>query len=135
MGGVVAAVAFTSILLFGGNSVFNQSDIEVAGLSVYWEEACLNEVPAINWGYIDPGSSSTVTIFVRNEGNVPVSVTLTTDNWSPSPVAPYITFDAVHQGDQLSPQAVLGVDLTLAVSPKITGISDFRFDIVIIGSA
>jgi hypothetical protein len=131
---VVAAAAFTSILLFGGDTIFNQGRIEAAELCVYWERACINEVPSINWGYVEPGSSNTVTIFVRNEGAAPVSVNLATDDWNPTPVASYVTFDADLESYRLSPQSVLEVDLTLAVSPDVAGISDFSFDIVITGS-
>jgi hypothetical protein len=130
----VAAAALTSTLFLGGDSAFNQSRIEAAGLGVYWERECVNEIPAINWGYIDPGSSSVVTIFLRNEGASQMSVSLATENWSPSVAQSYITLDVDFASGQLDQQSVLEVDLTLAVSSNVDGVFDFGFDIVITGS-
>ncbi|MDH5448217.1 MAG: hypothetical protein OEX01_04350, partial [Candidatus Bathyarchaeota archaeon] len=61
----VTAVVLTSGILFGNRTINNQGNVNSIGVGVYWENTCINEVSTINWGYLEPGSSQNITIYIR----------------------------------------------------------------------
>ncbi len=73
------------------------------------------------------------TIYLRNEGNAPITFTLDTENWSPSNASAYITLSWDYASQTVDPGTVVKINLTLAVSSNVTGITNFTFDIVITG--
>jgi len=88
----------------------------------------------IDWGLVEPDSVENVTVYIRNEGNAVVSLSLNTTNWNPSNASDFIMLGWGYSGQAVSPNDVVKVTLYLSVSPSIEGISTFSFDIVIIGS-
>jgi len=129
----VTAVVLTSGILFGNRTINNQGNVNSIGVGVYWENTCINEVSTINWGYLEPGSSQNITIYIRNEGNIPMTLNMTTDNWNPSSASTYITLSWNSEGSQVSADSVLETILTLSVSSGISEIDSFSFDITITG--
>lgn len=130
----VAAVVLTSGILFGSKTINNQGNVNAIGVGVYRENECINETTTINWGYIEPGSTQNVTIYIRNEGNIPMTLNMTTDNWNPSSASTYITLSWNQEGSQVNAQSVLETVLTLSVSSSISEIDSFSFDITITGT-
>jgi hypothetical protein len=130
----VASVVLTYGLLFGTKTINSQGNVNSIGVGVYSESACTNEVTTIDWGYIEPGSTKNVTIFIKNEGTIPMTLNMTIDNWNPSEASSYITLTWNREGSQVSPQSVLQTTLTLSVSASISEVSDFSFDITITGT-
>lgn len=131
---VVAAVVITSGLLFGSKTISNQGNVNSVGVGVYWENACINEVSAIDWGYMEPGARQNVTIYIQNEGTVPMTLNMTTDNWNPSSASTHITLSWSSEGSQVNANSVLEAVLTLSVASNISEIDSFSFDITITGN-
>lgn len=129
----VTAVVFTSGILFGSKTINNEGKVNSIGVGVYWEDTCTNEVSTINWGYIEPGSSQNSTIYIQNEGNIPMTLNMTTDNWNPSPASAYITLSWNIEGSQVDADSVIEAVLTLSVLSGISEIDSFSFDITIAG--
>jgi len=75
-----------------------------------------------------------VTIFLRNEGNAPMVLSIDTENWNPPEASEYITLGWDYARQTINLGAVLKATLTLVVTSNITGITSFRFDIVIMGT-
>ncbi len=128
------AVVLTSGLLFGSRTISNEGNINSIGVGVYWENACITEVSTVNWGYMEPGSTQNVTIYIQNEGNVPMTLNLTTDNWSPTSASTFMTLSWNREGSQVPAQSVLETMLTLSVSSNISDVSGFSFNITITGT-
>ncbi len=101
------------------------------GVGIYWNQACTDAVSSINWGTIEPGASVYRTIYIRNEGNTAATLSMTTSNWNPTEASSYITLNWGYTGQTLSANQVLRIALTLSVSPDISGITNFSFDITI----
>jgi len=129
----VTTVILTSGLLFGSKTINNQGNVNSIGVGVYWENACINEISTIDWGYIEPGSNQNVTIYIQNEGTIPMTLNMTTDSWNPSSASTYITLNWDREGSQVNADSVLETVLTLSVSSSISDIDSFSFDITIIG--
>jgi len=120
--------------LFGSISLSNVGTVKAIGVRVYWDSSCGDPVGSIDWGLVEPGATKNVTVYIKNEGSAPVTLSLAIDNWSPSNAPDYmsLTWD---YGDQIiNLDAVIQVTLSLSVSATIEGITSFSFDIVIIGS-
>jgi len=59
---------------------------------------------------------------------------MATSNWSPSNASSFMALSWDYGGQTLNVDEVIQVKLTLSVSASIEGITDFSFDIVIVGS-
>jgi hypothetical protein len=103
------------------------------GVEAFWDINCTSRVTEIDWGLVEPGYHVNATIFLRNEGNAPITLSLDAENWSPSNASNYITLSWDYAGQTVDPGAVIKVNVILAVSSNITGITNFAFDIVITG--
>jgi hypothetical protein len=90
---------------------------------------------SVDWGSIEAGGSANRVVYIKNSGDSGVSLSLVTENWNPLSAADYLMLSWSYDGSALSPGAVIGVTLTLAVSSSANGIDSFSFDIVIVGSA
>jgi hypothetical protein len=88
-------------------------------------------VAAIEWNVLEAGASEERTVYLQNRGNAAATLFLDTDNWTPSAAAQYLTLDWDYGGQSINPDAVVAVVLTLIVSPDVSGITDFSFDIII----
>jgi len=130
----VATVFLTSGLLFGSKTLNNQGNVNAIGVGVYWENTCVNEVTIIDWHNMEPGSSKDVIIYIKNEGNVPMTLNMTVGNWNPQSASMYMTLDWDREGSQVNAQSVRETTLTLSVAPTISDIYSFSFDITIIGT-
>ncbi len=130
----VTAVILASGLLFETKTINNQGNVNSIGVGIYWENTCLNEIITIDWGYLEAGSTQTVTVYIRNEGDDTITLNMTHDNWYPSLAASYLSVDWNSEGSQIEPDSILGAIFTLSVSSNTTTISNFSFDITITGS-
>lgn len=145
----VLVVAVVSLLVYTlGISFFNSAisslqtqdkisssgAVKAIGVSVYSDADCTNRLSSIDWGVLEPDESKNVISYIRNEGNSAVTVSLSTENWSPSNASSYITLSWDYSGQSINPNEAIEVTFTLAVSASVSGITDFSFDIVIVGS-
>lgn len=130
----VASVVLTSGILFGSRTIDNAGNVNSIGVGVYWEQECTNEVTIVDWGYIEPGSTQNATIYIRNEGNTPMTLNMTTENWNPVTAPTYIILVWNREGAQVNANSTLETILTLTVSSSITEISTFNFNMTITGT-
>ena len=90
--GAVLAVAVTAVvlnvlvagLLIAYQRIPSTGDVKAVGVDVYWDGDCTDNVTSVDWGLLEPGEASNVTVFIQNEGNIPVVLNMTTDNWNPA---------------------------------------------------
>lgn len=108
--------------------------VKAINVEVYWDVGCTQVVSSINWGNSEPGSSSTRTVYVKNTGTAPMTLSMSCSGWSPAGAENYITVTWDRQGAQVNAGGVVSAVLTLLVSSSVSGITDFSFNIVIEGS-
>jgi len=118
-------------LLQANRTIPNAGSVKGIGVGIYWDSACANQTSLINWGLLDPGSNKTMTVFIRNEGNAVVTLSEVAQNWNPSTASSYMSLNWNYTGQTMSVNQVLQVKLTLVVSPTVSGITNFSFDITI----
>lgn len=130
---IILVVTLGTIIRNPGSNrnVAYANSVRGVGVGIYWDQDCTNRTLWLDWGLIEPGSNSTVMIYVRNEGDSAVSLWVATSNWTPSVALSYMTLIWTYPGIILSADEVIPMDLILDVSPTVSGITDFSFDIVI----
>jgi len=114
--------------------ISNVGTIRAIGVGAYWDASLTNRTTTINWGTLDPGTQKSFAIYVRTEGNSAITLSLNASNWNPSTASTYMTLSWDYNGQTINVSGNVRVTLTLTVSASITGISNFNFDIVIVGS-
>jgi uncharacterized membrane protein len=105
-----------------------------ADIGVYWDASFTNRTTAINWGILDPGTTKSFSIYIHNEGNYALTLSMSAANWNPSTASNYLTMNWNYNGQTVNPNEYVRVTLTLTVSASITGISNFSFDINLVGT-
>jgi hypothetical protein len=134
--GVGIATAITAFgLLSNSKNIQSSGTVKAVNIGVYWDSSCTNATSTIGWGMLSPGESKNVTVYLRNEGNVALRSNLTVQNWVPADSSSYIGLVWNRENQTVAAGSVVTAVLTLSVSPSITGITDFSFDIVITGIA
>lgn len=120
--------------LFKRVTLPNVGTVKAIGVGVYWDSSCSDPATYIDWDLVEPGATENVTVYIRNEGSAPITLSLETENWNPSNASSYISLSWDYAGQTIDVDAVLEVTLSLSVSDTIDGITSFSFDIVITGS-
>lgn len=127
-------VAFCLTTLNLPKLIKKSSAVESLNVGVYWASGCTQEVTSIDWGQLSPGSKTEVDIFVRNEVNQPLFIAIATQDWNPTQTADYITLSGKYDRRAIDPEETVLIPLTLKVSEDIIEITDFSFNIHIIGT-
>ncbi len=108
-------------------SIVHAESVKGIGVGIYWDQTCLNKTQSLNWGTIAAGSFNNLTVYVRNEGNSEVILSLGTSDWTPSSASSDIYINWNYTDNVLGTYEVTPVKLTLTVSPTIDGTTDFNF--------
>ena len=136
---ILAAICILTIVVLGiiigvlgsSKTIVYASSVNGLGAGIYWDQACTNRTLSLNWGPIEAGSNNTLTVYIKNEGNSAVSLSLETSNWTPSASLGYMSLNWNYSGQVLSVDQAIPLELTLTVSPTISGITNFSFDTTI----
>jgi hypothetical protein len=136
---IVIVVSFSAGVFVGAvmersRRISNQAAIKAVGVRVYQDPALTVPLTEINWGFLEPGEAKNRTAYIKNESNVPITLTLTTENWSPSNASDFVMLTWNNDGQPVGADRFVEVTFTLAVDPAISGIDAFSFDIVIVGT-
>lgn len=142
--GIVALVMAVSLALVGGTAVTgilsssktigSSGTVKAINVGVYWDSGCTNATSTIDWGTIEPNTTVTRTLYIKNTGNSPMTLNMTCSGWTPSAAATYMTLTWNREGALVNAAAVVAAVLTLNVSNSVTGITDFSVNIVIAGT-
>ena len=127
----IGILGSASSLIQSSNTISSSGSVKGIGVGIYWDSACTDQVTSIDWEVIDPGSSKTVSVYVKNQGNAVVTLSKIAENWNPSTSSDFMTLNWDYSGQTLSVNQVLRTRLTLVVYSTISGITNFSFDIII----
>ena len=116
------------------STIFNIGSLKVIGIGAYWDDSSTNRVNGIEWGILEPGVQKSFVMYFFNEGNFAVTLSMSTSNWTPSVASTYLTLGWDYNGQSIKAGENLQVTLTLSVRESITGITDFSFDMIVVGT-
>jgi len=132
--GMVLGSAVTLAVLNVQMAIPSAGLIVAVNVGVYSDSACALNLTSINWGSVYPGGSVSQTIYVKNTGNVPITLSMTTTAWNPAGAAGQITVEWDKENAVLNTGQSAAANLTLSVSTGISGVTSFSMSIVITGS-
>jgi len=110
-------------------TIHNTGRIRTFGVGAFKDQACTELVSAIDWGSMDPGMTKAVQIYLKNNGTDPGVLSMNTSAWQPAIAAEFLNLTWTAEGRVLQPDQVIAATFLLHVSPDITGIHEFEFDI------
>jgi hypothetical protein len=131
---VLASIAVVYALTSVSMYLSSVGTVKTLGVGVYWDSGCSQTVSGIDWGLAEPGAVKNVMVYMRNEGNAPITLSLHTANWNPANATNYISLSWDYGGQTIGANQVVAVTLSLSISSNIQGITTFSFDIVVVGS-
>jgi len=131
---VVILLTATVLALLQSVTLPNTGSIKAINVSVYENPACTVPLTTLTWGALEAGSSTIKTMYVKNEGTSPMTLGMTTTAWNPSNALSYITVIWNQNGTIVTAGNNVQANVTLTVSPSITGITGFAFNMVITGT-
>ncbi len=116
------------------STISSVGTFKAIGIGVYWDEDSTRIVNTLDWGFLTAGSSKSFTVYISNEGALPLTLTISTSNWNPSTASNYLTLKWSYNGQTLDADTTIPVTITLTVSPSISGINAFDFDITAVAT-
>ena len=131
---LAAGLTFSAITVT--KNISSQGSVNVAaGLGVYSDVACQNNLTTINWGTVSPGASATYTCYIKNVGSgTSLVLNMTTSAWNPTSANGPVALTWNQEGAVLLPNQSITAVFTLTISSTIIGISDFSVQISITGT-
>jgi hypothetical protein len=140
--GATIAIAITGLFLtmitagalVSSQTVPSGGTITAVNVGVYTNSACTVNCTNIDWGTLAPGASTTKTVYIKNAGTVPVTLSMVASSWVPSNANTYLSVTWNREGYALNPNSSVSATLTLTVSSSVSSLSTFSFNIVISGT-
>jgi len=124
-------VSFIAAQLNGFFTIQNQGTVTSINISIYSDSACTEPLTAIHWGSIKVGETKTSMAYLRNEGTLAVTVTLSVGDWVPSASSGALSLTWDSENAQVEVGNVQPVVFSLkALNNNVTG---FAFRTIVTG--
>jgi len=118
---LIVLATCVAALLTSETRIPSVGTIKTVGVEAFWDVNCTSRVTEIDWGLVEPCQHVNATIYLKNERNAPITLLLDTENWSPAKASDYIALSWDYTNQTVDPRAVVKINLTVAVSPGVTG--------------
>jgi hypothetical protein len=132
--GMVFGSVFASAFLNVRGAIPSTGMVSAVNVEVYSDGSCTQNLTSIDWGSVYPGGSVSRMVYVKNTGNVPLTLSLTTASWNPISAAGQISVTWDKDNTVLNAGQSTAATLTLSVSQSISGVISFSVKVVITGS-
>jgi hypothetical protein len=139
--GLIIALAATGLFLslvtagiIATQNIASNGTVTSVNVGVYSNENCDQNCTSISWGSIYPGNSTSQTIYVKNTGAVPITLSMAVDSWEPTDASDCLTLTWNPQDDTLNPGQSTTATLTLTVAQDTGDLTAFNFNIIITGA-
>ena len=123
--GIIAASQWSAVVITG------HGNLRVDGVGVYHDTNCNVALKYLDWGTVEPRSTSDISLYVRNEGNHIATLFLATDDWIPENASDYMSLSWNYDGKTLSPMESIELTLTLSVSADARNMDSFSFKVIL----
>ena len=135
----IAAVGLIVMLMVSGVLVSSQTIqmsgvIASANIGIYSDSTCIQSLTSMDWGTIEPGGAVTRTIYIKNIGTIPLTLSLATFSWYPSTANAYMTVTWNLENYVLDVGYSKSTTITITTSTIASSITAFGVDIVITGT-
>jgi hypothetical protein len=139
--GAIIALAATSVFLtivtagmIATQTISSNGTVTTIDVDVYSDVACSQNCTSISWGILHPGDSVNKTVYVKNTGTRAITLSMTSGNWAPEGADTYLTLTWDQEGTVLDVDDFVPANLTLSADSDTGDLTDFSFDIVVVGT-
>ena len=132
MAGIIVTLV-TAAALSNSTTVPLSGTANAVNVEVYSDSARTQPVTSINVGNVNPGSTVTQTIYIKNSGTKPVTLSMVADDWNPTAATSYLTLAWNRQDYVLDVGDSVSATLTLSATSDIE-ITAFRCNVTFIGT-
>jgi len=112
----------------------SSATVKAVGVGIYKDINFTVSVTKIDWGIVEAGESKNFSAYIVNRSNVPITLSMTTENWTPVNASNFITLTWNYDGSQITVDGYVFVTFVLRIDQAISGIDAFSFTIVVVGS-
>jgi len=112
----------------------SSATVKAVGVGVYKDVNFTVSVTQIDWGIVEPGESKNFSAYIVNKSNVPITLSMATENWNPLNSSDFIALTWNYDGSEIAVDGHVFVTFVLTVDHAISGIDAFSFTVVIVGS-
>ena len=130
----LALTVTTLAVLSSNQNVPLNGTITTINLGVYTDSDCTHNATALNVGELNPGSTTTQTVYVKNTGNAPETLTMTVNNWNPTEARDALTLTWDQQNVVLDAGEVVEATLTLTVAADTGSLTTFSCNVTFTGT-
>ncbi len=130
----LALTLTTAAVLSNNQTVPLTGTINAVNLGVYSDSGCTQAATSLNAGALNPGGTATQTVYIKNTGNIPETLTMTTGNWSPSNANTYLTLSWNRQNTVLNAGTSIQATLTLTAASNTGTLTTFSCDVTLTGT-
>lgn len=136
--GLVVMIILGSVVVYSLSTVSwmidNRGSVRSIGVSIWEDPDKTAHLTFIDWGTLEPGQTKTKTAWIENNGTTSLTLTLTTDSWIPEASTLYLGLSWDYDNQTILKGQMIMVNLVLSVSPEISEIDNFSFNVVITGT-
>mgnify|MGYP000140782920 CR=1 FL=1 len=132
--GMAVGSAVTLAVLNVQRAIPSTGLVVAVNVGVYSDVACTLNLTSIDWGTVYPGGSVSRTIYVKNTGNVPMTLSMAATGWNPAGAAGQINVTWDKENASLNSGQSTSATLTLSVLQSVSGVTSFSVNIIISGS-
>ena len=136
---VIAVVALLLTVIAAG-ALTDSVTVPLAGsitavnVDVYSDAGCTVPCTSLNVGSLAPGASATQTIYVKNNGTVPETLSMAVAGWNPSNAGSYLTLSWNRVGYVLNAGSSVQATLTLTAAANTGSLTTFSCNVTITGT-
>ena len=132
---IAVAITFTTLAALSASQDLNMNGtITAVNVEVYSDAACTQPCSNIDVGALNPGDTFTQSVYVKNTGTVPVTLSLTTGNWNPAGANNYLTLSWDRENYVLNEGLSREAELTLTAASNTGSLTSFSFTATITGT-
>jgi hypothetical protein len=133
---VVAASMVSIVLAVRQTSrpVKNNGVVTALNVGIYQNVDCTETLSNVSWGTVASGTSSNMTVYIRNSGDAAVVLNMTLASWNPIAASSCLTCTWNREGFTLKPKNKVQAVLVLSVSDGTVNVTDFSFVTIISGT-
>jgi hypothetical protein len=103
-------------------------------VDVFKDPECTILLENFVWGEIETGGTSTQTVYIKNNGDINLVLTLSSDNYYPINLVDFINLYWDYDGSPIAPGEILEAQITLLIKSDCPVLDTFSFDVIITGS-
>ena len=108
--------------------------ISAVNLGVYSDSGCTQNCTTLAVGTLSPGGTTTQTVWVKNIGNIPETLTMAVSNWNPANANTYLTLTWNRQNTVLAAGQSIQATLTLTAAANCGSLTTFSCSVTLTGT-